>query len=62
MREAVPVVAEGEAGLAHAVSWEHADILDYQPQQPSDVVHSRDVFLHIHRKPQLLAALTKFVI
>ena len=52
-------VRSAQAGLAHAVSWEHADILEYQPQQPSDVVHSRDVFLHIHRKPQLLAALMR---
>lgn len=48
-----------QAGLAHAVSWEHADILEYQPPQPSDVVHSRDVFLHIPAKPRLLAALMR---
>ena len=47
------------AGLAHAVSWEHADIMEYQPPQPSDVVHSRDVFLHIHAKLRLLAALKR---
>lgn len=45
------------AGLAGQVAFEHADVLRYQPPAPFDLVHSRDVFLHIHDKPALLRAL-----
>ena len=46
-----------QAGLAHAVSFEHADILRYVPAIEYDLVHSRDVFLHIHDKAGLFAAI-----
>jgi phosphoethanolamine N-methyltransferase len=42
------------AQLTAAVTFEHADILHYQPSSDFDLVHSRDVFLHIHDKVGLL--------
>lgn len=45
------------AGLAGRVTFEHADILAYAPPAPYDLIHSRDVFLHIHDKPRLFAVL-----
>ena len=38
-----------QAGLTHAVSFEHADVLQYDRPNAYDLVHSRDVFLHIHK-------------
>jgi phosphoethanolamine N-methyltransferase len=48
-----------EAGLTHAVTFEHADILRYDRPARYDLVHSRDVFLHIHDKSRLLDALMR---
>ena len=45
------------AGLSALVTFERADVLRYQPPAPFDLVHSRDVFLHIGDKPALLRAL-----
>jgi phosphoethanolamine N-methyltransferase len=42
-----------------AVSFEHADILHYDCPASYDLVHSRDVFLHIHDKARLLAAIMR---
>jgi phosphoethanolamine N-methyltransferase len=47
------------AGLSHAVSFEHADILRYHASAAYDLAHSRDVFLHIHDKAGLFAALAR---
>jgi phosphoethanolamine N-methyltransferase len=46
-----------QAGLAHAISFAQADILEYAPPLAYDLVHSRDAFLHIHDKPRLFAKL-----
>lgn len=43
-----------EAQLTQRVTFEHADILRYSPSPDFDLVHSRDVFLHIHDKVGLL--------
>jgi phosphoethanolamine N-methyltransferase len=48
-----------EAGLAHAVTLEHADILRYAPPISYDLVHSRDVFLHIQDKAGLFGAIKR---
>jgi len=48
-----------QAGLAHAISFAQADILDYDPPESYDLAHSRDVFLHIHAKARLLATLIR---
>jgi phosphoethanolamine N-methyltransferase len=48
-----------EQGLAPTVTFEHADILRYAPTIEYDLVHSRDVFLHIHDKAALFAAITR---
>ncbi len=48
-----------EAQLDHLVSFEHANILEYQPSGTYDLVHSRDAFLHIHAKGQLFAVLAR---
>jgi phosphoethanolamine N-methyltransferase len=48
-----------QAGLTNAVSFELADILHYQPPIAYDLVHSRDVFLHIHDKARLFAVLMR---
>ena len=48
-----------EANLIHAVTFEHADILSYDRPEVYDLAHSRDVFLHIHDKPRLLAAIKR---
>jgi phosphoethanolamine N-methyltransferase len=48
-----------EATLTHAVSFEHADILHYDRPDAYDLVHSRDVFLHIHEKHQLSATIAR---
>jgi phosphoethanolamine N-methyltransferase len=47
------------AGLAELVSFEHADIVQYAPPIAFDLAHSRDVFLHIHDKAGLLAAIRR---
>lgn len=46
-----------EAGLADMVSFEHANILHYDRPASYDLAHSRDVFLHIHDKAGLFAAI-----
>ncbi|MFL5805615.1 MAG: methyltransferase domain-containing protein [Roseiflexaceae bacterium] len=48
-----------EAQLTQAVTFEHADILEYNPSAIYDLVHSRDAFLHIHEKGRLFAALAR---
>lgn len=48
-----------QAGLARAVTLEHADILRYTPASEYDLVHSRDVFLHIQDKAGLFAAIKR---
>jgi phosphoethanolamine N-methyltransferase len=48
-----------EAQLAHAVTFEHADIVRYEPTAAFDLVHSRDAFLHIHEKKRLFAVLIR---
>jgi phosphoethanolamine N-methyltransferase len=48
-----------EAQLTQVVTFEHADILRYQPSSDFDLVHSRDVFLHIHDKVGLLDAIRR---
>jgi phosphoethanolamine N-methyltransferase len=48
-----------QADLTHAVTFEHADILSYTCPSCYDLVHSRDVFLHIHDKAGLLSALER---
>lgn len=45
------------AGLDHAVTFERADLLRYEPADVYDLVHSRDAFLHIGDKPRLIAVL-----
>jgi phosphoethanolamine N-methyltransferase len=45
--------------LTHAVTFEHGDILCYQPPRDFDLVHSRDVFLHIHDKAGLFGAIRR---
>lgn len=44
-------------GLASQVTLEHADVLALPPTPSYDVIYSRDVFLHIHDKPRLMAVL-----
>jgi phosphoethanolamine N-methyltransferase len=39
-----------EAQLMQSVTFEHADVLRYRRPAGFDLVHSRDVFLHIHDK------------
>src|SRR3954471_7002953 len=46
-----------EAQLTQAVTFEHADVLRYQRPAGFDLVHSRDVFLHIHDKAGLFDAI-----
>ena len=46
-----------EAKLTQVVTFEHADILRYQRPSGFDLVHSRDVFLHIHDKAGLFSAI-----
>jgi phosphoethanolamine N-methyltransferase len=46
-----------ETQLTQAVTFEHADILRYQRPAGFDLVHSRDVFLHIHDKAGLFGAI-----
>jgi phosphoethanolamine N-methyltransferase len=46
-----------QAGLAHAISFAQADILDYDSPVAYDLAHSRDAFLHIHDKARLFAKL-----
>jgi phosphoethanolamine N-methyltransferase len=48
-----------EAQLTQAVTFEHADILRYQHPASFDLVHSRDVFLHIHDKAGLLDPISR---
>jgi phosphoethanolamine N-methyltransferase len=47
------------AGLSHAVSFEQIDIVRYHAPAAYDLAHSRDVFLHIHDKAGLFAALAR---
>jgi phosphoethanolamine N-methyltransferase len=42
-----------DVGLTGTVTFEHADILLYERPSSYDLVHSRDVFLHIHDKAGL---------
>ena len=44
-------------GLAAQVSLAQADVLTLPARPEYDVIYSRDVFLHIHDKPRLLAVL-----
>jgi phosphoethanolamine N-methyltransferase len=46
-----------EAQLTQAVTFEHADMLRYERSAGFDLVHSRDVFLHIHDKAGLFDAI-----
>ena len=46
-----------EAKLTQVVTFEHADILRYHRPSGFDLVHSRDVFLHIHDKAGLFSAI-----
>jgi phosphoethanolamine N-methyltransferase len=46
-----------EAQLTQLVTFEHADILRFTRPAGFDLVHSRDVFLHIHDKAGLFAAI-----
>lgn len=43
--------------LGGQVTLEHTDVMALAPQPRYDVVYSRDVFLHIHDKPGLMARL-----
>lgn len=43
--------------LTDQVELVHGDILTYEPADDFDLVHSREVFLHIHDKPGLFAKL-----
>lgn len=47
------------AGLAGLVTFAHADVLRYDQPDAFDLIHSRDVFLHIHAKERLFAALVR---
>ncbi|SRR5260221_8608824 len=44
-------------GLASLVTLEHADVLALPATPGYEVIYSRDVFLHIHDKPRLMAQL-----
>jgi phosphoethanolamine N-methyltransferase len=44
-------------GLALQVTLEHVDVLALPATPHYDVIYSRDVFLHIHDKPRLMAQL-----
>jgi len=55
----VALERRAELGLAHAVTFEHADILRYEAAGEYDLVHSRDAFLHIHDKGRLFAKLAR---
>jgi len=44
-------------GLASKVTLEQADVLALPAMPRYDVIYSRDVFLHIHDKPRLMAQL-----
>jgi phosphoethanolamine N-methyltransferase len=48
-----------EARLTDRVSFERADIVQYTPPITFDLAHSRDVFLHIHDKAGLFAAIRR---
>ena len=48
-----------EAQLSQLVTFEHADILRFARPAGFDLVHSRDVFLHIHHKASLFAAIKR---
>ena len=47
-----------EAQLTQAISFEQADVLRYECRSGFDLVHSRDVFLHIHNKAGLFDAIS----
>jgi cyclopropane fatty-acyl-phospholipid synthase-like methyltransferase len=48
-----------EAQLTQAVTFEHTDMLRYDRPAGFDLVHSRDVFLHIHDKAGLFDAIRR---
>jgi len=48
-----------EARLTHAVTFEDADAVGYERPEGYDLVHSRDVFLHIHNKVGLFDAIAR---
>ena len=49
-------------GLAAQVSLEQADVLALPARAEYDVIYSRDVFLHLHDKPRLLALLHSLLV
>jgi phosphoethanolamine N-methyltransferase len=49
-------------GLAPQVTLEHVDVLALAATPHYDVVYSRDVFLHIHDKPRLMAQLRSLLL
>jgi phosphoethanolamine N-methyltransferase len=44
-------------GLTAQVSLEHVDVMELPTTRRYEVIYSRDVFLHIHDKPRLMALL-----
>jgi phosphoethanolamine N-methyltransferase len=48
-----------EIQLTWAVTFEHTDVLRYERPSSYDLVHSRDVFLHIHDKAGLFEAIER---
>jgi phosphoethanolamine N-methyltransferase len=49
-------------GLAKQVTLEHVDVLALPATPHYDVIYSRDVFLHIHDKPRLMALLRRLLL
>lgn len=49
-------------GLASQVTLEHVDVLALPATPLYDVIYSRDVFLHIHDKPRLMALLYRLLL
>ena len=49
-------------GLASQVTLEHMDVLALPATPRYDVIYSRDVFLHIHDKPRLMALLRRMLL
>jgi phosphoethanolamine N-methyltransferase len=50
-----------EEGLQAQVTLQHGDVLEMEPAPRYDRVYSRDVFLHIHDKPRLLALIRQLL-
>jgi len=48
-----------EAQLTQSVTFEHANVLHYERPATFDLIHSRDVFLHIHDKVGLFDAIRR---